>query len=410
MPPGTFVGMSSDDQGGPPRSGLAAAAARQGLVRPLQGRYVAGVSAALGHATRTDPVLWRVILVVLACFGGVGLLVYLLLWLLLPEETDECSPIEALFGQGRSNSSPVATVLLIVVAALVLVLIASRPLQLVLIVALVTLAAALLLRLASPGTPAEPAAPAQPGASAAPPGPAQPGASTAPAGPAEPAAPVATWDPPPPQSGATGAPATGPQGRRAPVVPVTFFAGLIVLGSLCLLDLAGLLSVSSAGYIAAALGVTGAGMLVGARLGGGRPLIAVGLLLTLVLPVAHLADTFEPRHVGTEVTWTPPDTTELDDTYHLSMGTGVLDLRDMELSGREVASTVRVSLGEIRVRVPPDVRVEVDARVNLGTVGLFGTQVSGIHTSREVADPGKPGAGVLRLDVHADIGHVEVTR
>src|SRR5690606_40663132 len=89
------------------RPGLAGLAARYGLVRPLQGRYVAGVCAAVGRATGTDPVLWRVVLAVLVCFGGVGLLIYLLLWLGLPEEGDTATPIESLFGQGRSATSSV---------------------------------------------------------------------------------------------------------------------------------------------------------------------------------------------------------------------------------------------------------------------------------------------------------------
>jgi hypothetical protein len=38
--------------------------------RPTRGRYIAGVCGALGRATNTDPVLWRVVLAVLGFFGG----------------------------------------------------------------------------------------------------------------------------------------------------------------------------------------------------------------------------------------------------------------------------------------------------------------------------------------------------
>ena len=55
------------------------------LVRPRDGRVFRGVAAGLGRATGTDPVLWRVLLVVLAFFGGLGLVLYLTGWVLMPE-------------------------------------------------------------------------------------------------------------------------------------------------------------------------------------------------------------------------------------------------------------------------------------------------------------------------------------
>ena len=77
----------------------------------LTGRYLAGVCAGIGRATNTDPVLWRVLIVVLTLFGGVGLLVYLVGWLLTPAEGDTASPIEALIGRGESRTSPLIAVL-----------------------------------------------------------------------------------------------------------------------------------------------------------------------------------------------------------------------------------------------------------------------------------------------------------
>src|SRR5690606_4949425 len=102
-------------------------AVRYGLVRPAQGRYVAGVGAALGRATRTDPVLWRVVLAVLVCFAGLGALFYLLIWLLTPEEGDTGSPLESLLGRGRSSTSPVLTGVLGIVAVGLLSVILPRP-------------------------------------------------------------------------------------------------------------------------------------------------------------------------------------------------------------------------------------------------------------------------------------------
>jgi phage shock protein PspC (stress-responsive transcriptional regulator) len=119
-------------------------ASRYGLVRPLQGRYVAGVCAALGRATHTDPVLWRVVLAVLVCFGGIGALAYIGLWLLTPEEGDSASPVESVLGRGEATTSPVLTAVLGVVAVVLLLFILPRPLYLVLLGAAAVLVVLLL--------------------------------------------------------------------------------------------------------------------------------------------------------------------------------------------------------------------------------------------------------------------------
>lgn len=55
-----------------------------GLVRPRQGRMVAGVALGLARAGRLDPTLVRVVLVVLA-LAGAGLIGYVVLWLVMPD-------------------------------------------------------------------------------------------------------------------------------------------------------------------------------------------------------------------------------------------------------------------------------------------------------------------------------------
>ncbi len=95
---------------GTPPPGSAAFAARYGLVRPLDGRYLGGVCAAIGRATGTDPVVWRVLLGVLTLFGGLGLLVYLVVLLATPAEGDTAAPVEAMFGRGTSSMSPLTVV------------------------------------------------------------------------------------------------------------------------------------------------------------------------------------------------------------------------------------------------------------------------------------------------------------
>ena len=100
-------------------------AERFGLIRPRTSRQVAGVCAGIGQATGTDPVLWRVLFAVGVLLGGVGLVAYLLGWLVMPEEGDTGSPLEALFGRGRSSTSSGVTILIAGATALLLALTAQ---------------------------------------------------------------------------------------------------------------------------------------------------------------------------------------------------------------------------------------------------------------------------------------------
>lgn len=81
-------------------------------------RKIAGVAGGLGRTFGVDPVLIRVALVVLTIFGGFGLTLYVLGWLLLPADGDEVSPGESLLGRGRSATPPALAVGLAVVAAI----------------------------------------------------------------------------------------------------------------------------------------------------------------------------------------------------------------------------------------------------------------------------------------------------
>jgi phage shock protein PspC (stress-responsive transcriptional regulator) len=84
--------------------------------RSITDRKIAGVAGGLGRALRIDPIVLRVLFVVLTIFGGFGALLYVLGWLLLPDDRDEVSAGEALLGRGRSSVPPVLAVVLAVIA------------------------------------------------------------------------------------------------------------------------------------------------------------------------------------------------------------------------------------------------------------------------------------------------------
>ncbi|SHE40630.1 PspC domain-containing protein [Streptoalloteichus hindustanus] len=77
--------------------------------RPRVGRKVAGVAAGIGRRYGVDPVLVRVAFAMLTFSGGVGLLLYVLGWLLLPEDGDEVSAVEGLLHRGRASTSGALT-------------------------------------------------------------------------------------------------------------------------------------------------------------------------------------------------------------------------------------------------------------------------------------------------------------
>jgi len=136
---------------------MAAFTSRYGLVRPRQGRYIAGVCAAIARATNTDPVLWRVLFAVMGFFGGIGLLVYLAAWLIIPAEGDTASPVESMLGRGRSSMSPVLVIVLGVLVVVMFGLIVTDGFRAVVLGAAALIGGALLLN-RKPGRSA-PAAP-----------------------------------------------------------------------------------------------------------------------------------------------------------------------------------------------------------------------------------------------------------
>lgn len=56
------------------------------LYRSRSNRVVAGVAGGLGEAFNIDPVIVRLVFVVLGLMNGFGVLLYLAMWLLVPNE------------------------------------------------------------------------------------------------------------------------------------------------------------------------------------------------------------------------------------------------------------------------------------------------------------------------------------
>ena len=63
------------------------------LERPKQGRVLAGVAEGISRHLEVDPALVRIGLAATSIVGGVGIVLYALAWLVIPEEDAEQSPL-----------------------------------------------------------------------------------------------------------------------------------------------------------------------------------------------------------------------------------------------------------------------------------------------------------------------------
>lgn len=445
---GPGSGTTGSAQPEPPP--ITAFAWRNGLVRPKQGRLLAGVCGALGRATNTDPVLWRVVLAVLTVFGGIGVFAYLLGWLLLPSDGDTASPLEALAGRGRSGTSTVLTIIGGVIVLFSVAAFISEPLHAAPLLGAVLLGGALLLLLrdqqrtrmrtagAAPGAPmwstlgapgGSAAAPGPPPASVSPAAPSGAGgeagspAPFAPYGPFASAGTTTTYpglppQPPPPPPAPPYGPAVPPpppkaKRPRSRLGLLTFSVVLVVLGAMALVDLAGY-DVLTGGYVAAALIAVGLGLVIGTWFGRARWLIALGIVLSLGLASVFGADQMRGRWDGGSVTWAPTSIDQLQDTYRHDIGDAKLDLTAIDFAGKQSREIdVRIDVGNLEIIVPPDVDVTIDANVDVGNADIFRESWGGLDAgSRTVTDLGADGVGggELHIITAVDLGNLEVHR
>ncbi len=73
------------------------------LYRPRDGRVVAGVCAGLAAYFGVDPTLVRLAFALVTVFGGLGVLIYLCAWVVIPEEGGDGSSIAETFANKRRS-------------------------------------------------------------------------------------------------------------------------------------------------------------------------------------------------------------------------------------------------------------------------------------------------------------------
>lgn len=345
-----------------------------------------GVCAALARSTGTDPSLWRVLAVVLTIFGGLGIALYLVGIATIPREGEQQALADRLLHGPDRSLHGAEWVLLVLLVCSVLALGADLDG----LVVLAVLAGLGLLwwrgRLSLPAPPAGVDPDSRPGSGAV--RVADDGPQVAPS----PAAAVPLV-------------AARPRRARSPLTGATLSLAAVVVGVLLLVGTQSGVSVPAEVVLAAALGVVGLGLAVGAFWGRSWGLIALAAVLGLALAATAGARPVIDAGVG-DRRWEPVAA----GSYRLGVGEATLDLRSLPVrEGSTVAVDARVDVGHLVVLVPDGVRVALDARAELGELVLLGERVEGQGLERQV-DLGPPGSPQVRLALSVRTGQVEVRR
>ena len=435
---------------------------------------LAGLCGGIARQWGVDPLLVRIGFALLALSGGIGLVLYLAGWLLLPADGRDTAPVDDLFGTA-SRKWPrevwIAVVVISCVAAFTLFS-GLMPFGIgpALVLAVVWYFGFYRPRMAQrDGSPSEPP-PSSAIQAPAPPAPFQyPGPATPFTQAAEawqrriaeyqrqqvppPSQPDGPW-PAPPSSNLAAATTTAQsdpeQQERAaflatpdpvglysdPVVgsrtgssvvrPVRRqsarrlgWATLLVLGlTLTGLGLADYLgaTITPIIYGAAALLVVGLALILATWLGRARGLLPLGLVLALAVLGLSAAGRGLPGLAESVIPvsriayTTPADLPAGGD--RMDAGTLIVDLSRLPIR-TDTAYAARVDLGTVNVLVPKDAQVVVEYSAEGGSVTAFGRPVaSGTELSGLIADPEslRPDRPTLTLDLSVDVGRVQVRR
>ncbi|MEU6664531.1 PspC domain-containing protein [Streptomyces sp. NPDC046727] len=409
-------------------------------------KMVAGVCAGLGRQTDMDPVIFRITLAVLSATGGLGLIFYGFVWLLVPYEDEEENELRKLF-TGRVDGQALAAVLFALVGCGIFLTMLRNGgvLAFATVLSLLLAGAGYWSRRRGAADP-DPLA-AQAAADAPPEAQAPPVVTTYPSWWRDPIVKDGThvggtgylWGPddarerdllsvvdvgmatPWTHPGAIQPPRAAPPRPRGP----RWIGGWVFLFALLAGGLGtGLswdthpLGTSLQTGLACALAVFGlgiAGSAVLGRTGAGTVFLAL-VTAALLAGAAAL-----PRDITThwrETSWKPAATAQVRSGYDLGTGRGTLDLTRVHPGqGQTVATDARVGAGQLKVIVPADATVKMSIDVGVGDIRLPGDSGKdvdvqpGRHKDVTLAPAKGAGrSGTLDLTLGVGVGQVEVSR
>ncbi len=385
------------------------------LIRPTDGRVLAGVAKGIADNFGISEWIPRVVFVATAFMGGLGVILYAAGWAFLRSEDETESPAERFFTGAPGVRSWIGIGLLLLAAVIVLdnfTFLAGEVVW-----AAVLLVAGLLLY-----TGLIPVKSGRSDAVESPTGdesgsrsnegvqqvttteiPVATDTGDSPAGGGEPPRPAATPPilPPIPSK---------PRDRSI-LGRLTIGVALLGMGVLAILDqIPGVpIDADPRHYLALGVTIIGVGLIVGAFVGRARWLILVGAILlpTLVFsPVFEYdwnSDAFDRRV-------SPQTFAELDEVYSVDVGSLQIDLSDLPWDGETVELEARVNAGNLEIRIPADVALRGDASVNVGRVSAPGRESVGLGNPQLTFSEDDRPTGTVLLDAEVDVGNIDIRR
>jgi hypothetical protein len=375
------------------------------------------------------------VLVVLAVFGGSGLLLYVIGWLFIPAESQPASEAERILDNTRKRGSTTRTVLLVIAIVIGIIIFANIVSSsfgrwggggsVLLFVAVAVAVIYLMNRRPNVQAPSVPLPP-----------PAMPvegeGVAQYAAAP-----PTVVADLPPPTEtgfayGGQGTypgyvytpPAPKPPKQRSYLGLATLSLAVVVTGVLAALAASGSANIPVVVVLATALGILGFGLLIGTFAGRARWLtfLAVPLLLTTALVALVPSDIGHRIGAGTgDKTWAPATAATMATNYEWGVGTVTLDLSNTAIPlGSAVATKVTLAAGDLKVIVPSNAEVTVRVHVGAGQLTINTQDANGFvgvdqQNGRDLTFNGRLPGGksfgpILFVDASVSVGNVEVSR
>lgn len=204
------------------------------------------------------------------------------------------------------------------------------------------------------------------------------------------------------------APPTKPSSRT--YGPVVAGLLLVAVGLLWFLDVLDVIELRFALVVPAVLAVIGLALIIGAFDGPHTGLVIAGVFVTIAtLALAVVPDGVFSGGVG-ERNIVVADQSELKERYDLGLGEMNLDLSDLDLtSSASIAASV--GAGQLRITLPPDIPVAIEARVGAGEIDLLGEGADGISVDLDHKSDGFDTAPItLTLDLSVATGEIKVER
>ncbi|BCT77197.1 hypothetical protein SCMU_30390 [Sinomonas cyclohexanicum] len=411
-------------------------------------RWAGGVACGLAHRWGVDPILVRGLFVVASIFLGVGLLVYGILWLLLPEPDGRIHVEEALRGRWTAGMTGglVASILGLGGARTGLVFEsgANGPLWGAIWAVFWLAVAALIvgsivrsrqLHRGRAGVAGVPGAGPATGQAAPGPAPGQqaPGgayaASAASGPPSAPRPGQVPYPEAPVTGGSVGDPSfgRGPAGtpygasasareyRRGPGGPFTTVVvgvAVIVAGTLLAFQLAGkaIVDPASGAIWAVAAAVIGLGIIVAGLRGRSAGILSFFAVVALA-GAALTQPVYQLSRPQGSVDMSPTTISEAQSGYSITGASGQLDLRGLDSAGplaSEAVVPVESTVSQVKITVPKNVPVRVDADGTLSNIHFGSKSIAGITAKdSETYNADRPGA-TLVVNVHATLSNIEI--